>query len=221
MWFSGYLGKPTHDWSQPTRRAARGHHSSSLHTSSHAVPCRAAPLRAGSRARPARSPGQEQSPTGTTPSRPSPPSQDSLLRAWPKGRPETCCAEPLAPEVRGRNGHQALQRAEHSEQRDIRAPSPRRAHPPATAADSHPCGSRARSAASPVSLLGRRSWDRAAASAGKERESPEASQNLEDLQNPDQIPNLPSAFLLRDGQTLRVHQIFGVRPKLPVLGRNW
>lgn len=152
MWFSGYLGKPTHDWSQPTRRAARGHHSSSLHTSSRAVPCRAAPLRAGSRARPARSPGQEQSPTGTTPSRPSPPSQDSLLRAWPKGRPETCCAEPLAPEVRGRNGHQALQRAEHSEPRDIRAPSPRRAHPPATAADSHPCGSRARSAASPAPL---------------------------------------------------------------------
>lgn len=110
-----------------------------------AAPCRPAPGRLQDPSRPHPRAGAVPHRHRSQQAKPAQPGLASPSLA--AGKPRTLL---LTPEVRRRNGHQALQRAEHSAPRYIRAPSPHHEHPPATAADSRPCRSRARSASGPA-----------------------------------------------------------------------
>lgn len=110
-----------------------------------AVPCRPAPGRL-------QDPSRPQPRAGAVPhrhrSQQAKPAQPGLASpSLAEGTPRNVL---LTPEVRRLNGHQALQRTEHSAPRYTRAPSPHHEHPPAAAAYNRPCRSRARSASDPA-----------------------------------------------------------------------
>lgn len=142
------LFRETNTRQQPTH--APGRQWAPLQQAARQPPCRAVPCRPA--------PGRLQDPSRPQPRAGAVPHRHRSQQAKPaqpglaspslaEGTPRNVL---LTPEVRRLNGHQALQRTEHSAPRYTRAPSPHHEHPPAAAAYNRPCRSRARSASDPA-----------------------------------------------------------------------